>query len=530
MNLYAYPRVSSEAQADGTSLETQLANCEKYARETYGLAIPKENVYIEPGRTGANLDRPQLQALLRRIGPGDIIIVNTADRLTRNMDGLFKVRSILQERGAHCWSVKDRLDVATADLSELLRLVITGWFSQHDLEKLTSQMLVGRRARCEEGEAAFGGNTVPFGYQVVKRQVSAKHVGTFLEINPTEAEVVRLIFDLFLNQGLSSKATALRLNELGTPSPAAGRGKPSRGWYHSRVRQILTSETYAGLYHWGSIVIPIPAIVTEGERLLAIARLAENTRMTKCIDHLLAGKIRCGLCQHTYSATQAHYYCEGRLHPKALNMARCPAPSLRASEIEGFVWRRVQALTGDPDRITRYLSAQETAEGDNVEAELLMLAGKIKSLEREQLNRERRFDRREIKRAAYLAATAQCEAELANCHEQRASYETRRRADLVRRAQARTMQERLTALQGAIIRPDLPAILRREIVGGLVGEITVTPEKLSIAYKLTAAPIGEGGLVERGPAVPTGVQLSVGQYSLVEVFGLSEIAVCPSVG
>lgn len=529
MNLYAYPRVSSEAQADGTSLETQLENCEKYARETYGLAIPKENVYIEPGRTGANLDRPQLQALLRRVGPGDVIIVNTADRLTRNMDGLFKVRSILQERGAHCWSVKDRLDVATANLDDLLRLVITGWFSQHDLEKLSDQMKVGRQARCEEGEAAFG-NIAPFGFRFVKRQVSAKHVGTFLEIAPDEAEVVKLIFDLFLNQGLSSKATALRLNELGIPSPAAGRGKPSRGWYHSRVRQILTSETYAGLYHWGSIVIPVPAIVTEGERLLAIARLAENARMTKCVDHLLAGKIRCGLCEHTYSATGNRYYCEGRLHPAALNMARCLAPSLRASEIEGFVWRRVQALASDPDRITRYLSAQETAEGENVEGELLMVVGKIKALEREQLNRERRFDRREIKKAAYLAATAQCEAELVNCHEQRASYETRRRADLVRRAQARTMQERLTALQGAIIRPDLPASLRREIVGGLLGEITVTPEKLSIAYKLTAGPVREAGLVERGPAVPTGSQVSVGRYSFVETFGLSEIAVCPSVG
>lgn len=527
MSIYIYPRVSSEAQADNTSLETQIANCERYAREVYGATVPAANIHVEPGKTGGNLNRPQLQAMLRKLSPGDVVLVNTADRLTRNLDNLFEVRRLLAAVGATCYSVSEGKDVTTTDLNELFMVMVRGWYAQLELDTITRRMQGGRRARCEEGEAAFG-NIAPYGLEFVKRVVSPKHTGTFLEINSGEAAIVRLIFDLFLNQGLSSKATALRLNALGIPSPAAGRGKASRGWYHSRVRQILTSETYAGLYRWGDIAIPVPAIVTEGERLLAIARLAENARLTKAVGHLLSGKIRCGLCHHAYSATGARYYCEGRLHPKAFNMERCQAPALKSVEIEGFVWRRVQALASDPDQITRYLADQETAEGDSVESELLMLSGKIKALEREQVGYERRFARREMKRASYLAAIAECEAELTHCQAQRVMYETRRRADLVRRAQARTMQERLVTLRVAIASPDLPLDLRREIVGGLVGEITVTPDSLSIAYKLTAAPIGEGGLVERGPAVPSGSQVSIGSYSFVEAFGLSDIAVCPA--
>lgn len=540
MNFYAYARVSSEQQADNTSLPDQIANSERYAREKHGVTIPRANIHVEPGRTGHDLKRPQLQAMLRRLLPGDIVIVNTVDRLSRSLDDLWEVRNLLKRIGAHCWSATEDLDVATADLNKILQLMLTGWFAEQEWDKIKGRMDGGRRSRMRQGEAAFG-NTAPYGFRAVKRIVEPdKHIGTFLEASTQEAEVVALIYRLFLDEGLSSKAIALKLNALGIPSPAAGRGKNSRGWYGGRVRQILKSETYSGVYHWGEITIPVPALVSEERRALAIARLTENVRMPKnpLYQYLLTGLIRCDECHHAYTAGMhrsgdrmiGYYSCEGRNHPGAFNMAeRCQAPSLRLADVESWLWGRVVALASDPARITTYLAEEEAASAPNDEAELFMLTGRIAGLEREAIGLVRMRGRGEVDEGQLREAMDANAAELTEC---RATYKElgeKRRDTLVRQAQAKSAAERLVGLQETLQHPDLPFELRREVVTGLVYEIGMSMDRVRVAYKLAAAPLARGGDCGREPAVPTAGRIPQSPYIiLTESFALSEIAVCPA--
>jgi DNA invertase Pin-like site-specific DNA recombinase len=73
--IYGYARVSTRKQLNGNSLEDQVnllkaEGCEVILQEQF---------------TGTTTDRPQFDALLERLQPGDKVVVTKLDRLARNV-------------------------------------------------------------------------------------------------------------------------------------------------------------------------------------------------------------------------------------------------------------------------------------------------------------------------------------------------------------------------------------------------------------------------------------------------------------
>ena len=79
-----YARISSADQNLSRQLE-QLKGCEKIFREA---------------ASGANKERPQLQALLDYIREGDVVVVSELERLGRNNQELTEVMNDIQAKGA----------------------------------------------------------------------------------------------------------------------------------------------------------------------------------------------------------------------------------------------------------------------------------------------------------------------------------------------------------------------------------------------------------------------------------------------
>ena len=97
-------------------------------------------------------------------------------------------------------------------------------------------------------DGQYIGSFAPYGY------VKAPEDKHRLVVDPEAAEVVKLIFSLFL-QGTSKRAAALYLNEHDIPSPAAyrkskglrtGRGTEDSLWTTGTVNAILTNGVYTG--------------------------------------------------------------------------------------------------------------------------------------------------------------------------------------------------------------------------------------------------------------------------------------------
>lgn len=88
MRLFAYIRVSSKDQNE----DRQVIAMKKQQ-------VPKENIYIDK-KSGKNFNRPAYKRLMKRLKPGDLLIVEPIDRLGRNYEEIIEQwRHLTKERG-----------------------------------------------------------------------------------------------------------------------------------------------------------------------------------------------------------------------------------------------------------------------------------------------------------------------------------------------------------------------------------------------------------------------------------------------
>ena len=86
---YGYARVSTREQNEAR----QLLALEQYK-------IPSENIFIDR-QSGQDFNRPQYKKLMRRMHKGDLLIVQSIDRLGRNYDEILEQwRFITKEKQA----------------------------------------------------------------------------------------------------------------------------------------------------------------------------------------------------------------------------------------------------------------------------------------------------------------------------------------------------------------------------------------------------------------------------------------------
>ena len=83
----------------------------------------------------------------------------------------------------------------------------------------------------------------PYGYDKTTITVGKKKCPT-LKINPEQAEVVRMIFDMYVNQNMGRVTIAKRLNEMGI--------KPMNGglWAQDTIKTMLENVHYIGKVKW----------------------------------------------------------------------------------------------------------------------------------------------------------------------------------------------------------------------------------------------------------------------------------------
>jgi DNA invertase Pin-like site-specific DNA recombinase len=124
-NLVSQARVRSRATASscGTVARMDLAYCrvsttaQDLARQIDAVraaGVAEEHTYVDK-RTGANMDREGLTALLAFARPGDRINVLTLDRLGRNMRETLNLVHDLTQRGIHLRTLGDKLAVDTSE-------------------------------------------------------------------------------------------------------------------------------------------------------------------------------------------------------------------------------------------------------------------------------------------------------------------------------------------------------------------------------------------------------------------------------
>lgn len=136
-----YARVSTTAQ----DLTRQL---DRLAAE----GIPDERIYVDK-RTGANMERDGLAALLHYARPGDRINVLTLDRLGRNMREVLNLAHDLTERGIYFRTLGDSLPVDTSNPGPGtdMAIMMLGMFAQMERIFMLERAAGARAAKDARG-------------------------------------------------------------------------------------------------------------------------------------------------------------------------------------------------------------------------------------------------------------------------------------------------------------------------------------------------------------------------------------------
>ena len=228
MNCAIYVRVSTTAQAEhGYSLETQEDACRKKAEELGASSI---KIYCDNGFSGAFLERPALDDLRDAVSQKlhDAIIIYDIDRLARDTMHLLLLTEEL-ERNAQIIYINSEYSQTPEGK---LFFEIRGSFAKYERIKIQDRFQRGKRGKLRKGLPISDHNVLGYDWQ------DANYV-----VNPAQAEIVRSIFDRYINHLGGIQSLADWLNDKGIPSP---RGKI---WSSIAVNRILHRRMYTGEYY-----------------------------------------------------------------------------------------------------------------------------------------------------------------------------------------------------------------------------------------------------------------------------------------
>lgn len=229
-----YGRVSTEHEAQLAALENQIQWYDDQAKSHPNWVVTDK--YIDEGITGTQAKKRP--AFLRMIedakeGKFDLIVTREVCRFARNtVDTLVATRE-LKNIGVEVYFVED--NIWTMDGDGELRLTIMATLAQEESRKVSERVKAGQLISRNNGVIYGNGNIL--GYD----RVGDKYV-----INEEQAETVRMIFDMYLNEGIGATKIA---NELCRRRRVAASGQIK--WTSSNVSRILGNPTYMGYMAYG---------------------------------------------------------------------------------------------------------------------------------------------------------------------------------------------------------------------------------------------------------------------------------------
>ena len=226
----AYARVSTDSDEQLTSYEAQVDYYTKFikSREDWEFVT----VYTDEGISAVNTKKRGgfNQMVADALEGGiDLIVTKSVSRFARNtVDSLTTVRK-LKEKDVEVWFEKE--NIYTLDSKGELLITIMSSLAQEESRSISENVTWGQRKRMADGKVSLPYKQF-LGYE--------KGEDGLPKIVPAEAEIVRLLFRLFM-EGKTFSAIAKYLGDRGIPSPA---GKPT--WQTAVVQSILTNEKYKG--------------------------------------------------------------------------------------------------------------------------------------------------------------------------------------------------------------------------------------------------------------------------------------------
>jgi site-specific DNA recombinase len=337
MQVAAYARASTPNQQQESPIASQVQVLHRYVHQQ-GWSLLPEHDYRDEGVSGARLDRPALDRLrdAAQRGEFDAVVLLSPDRLARNY--------------AHQWLLIEefeKLPIQPVFLHNpfgdtpqgTLLTQMQGMIAEYERAQILERTRRGRLEKARRGEF------IPWAYHCYGYRYLPKRHGCppQVMIEPVEAEVVQSMYRALVEDHLSCRQIAKRLNASHTPTPS---GK-NQVWHPATVSSILTNRVYAGeaRYNYRQPVVPryrklataqrhelktgrsyrpetdwvwsaAPAMISRELfekaqiQLQRNAELARKTYQPACRRYLLRRLVKCGECGLAMTCTRQLSVCK----------------------------------------------------------------------------------------------------------------------------------------------------------------------------------------------------------------------------
>ena len=236
----------SRADDPTLTVEEVLARHEaildEWAERNLGAKVPEENKYREVVSGETIADRPEIQKVLKLIESPKIkaILIVEVQRLSRGdledcgrLIKLLRYTNTLVITPQKTYDLRDEYDRDSFE-RELKR-------GNEFLEYTKKIMNRGKLRSISEGN--YIGSIPPYGYNKVWITEGKRKCPT-LAINEEQANVVRMIFDMYTNQNLGMPTICNRLDSMGAPPPKGDR------WSNRALKDMLSNIHYLGKVKW----------------------------------------------------------------------------------------------------------------------------------------------------------------------------------------------------------------------------------------------------------------------------------------
>jgi len=385
-DIAGYARISVDDELDqkNVSIENQKAIIEDYVKQRFpGSSL---RFFEDRDRSGYTFDQREGYQEMRRglmSHQYDILVIKDFSRFSRrNSRGLVELED-LRDAGVRIISIGDGIDFPNDD--DWLKIQFQFLINEMPVTDTSRKVRNVIKRRQMDGEWLCA---APYGYIINNRKE--------FEIVPTEAEIVRRIFDLYNNEGWGYKRIANYLTDQGVPTPrmseqmrkeADGRDYKravKAAWAIVTVQGILDNDFYIGTLRQGKytrakingkdvkrddgeqIVIENHHQAIIDYRTFAVTRALRekrsrnNYRGVKINDNVYSGFLQCGDCGSPMFATSrsdlAPAYTCGTYHRRGLK--GCTRHHIRVDKLDELLKRYVRKLADNSASMLEQLNEE----------------------------------------------------------------------------------------------------------------------------------------------------------------------------
>lgn len=393
-DIAGYVRISvdDELDRDNISIENQKAIIQDFVKTRFpGSSL---TFHEDRDRSGYTFEqREGYQAMRKGLMSHkyDILIVKDFSRFSRrNSRGLVELED-LRDAGVRIISIGDGIDFPNDD--DWLKIQFQFLINEMPVTDTSKKVRNVIKRRQADGEWLCA---APYGYIINKRKE--------FEIVPTEADIVRKIFDLYNNDGWGYKRIANYLTDQGVPTPRMSeqmrkeadgqeyKRQVKAAWAIVTVQGILDNDFYIGTLRQGKytrakingkdikrddgehIIIenhhqPIIDYRTFATTMaLREKRTRSNYRGVKINDNVYSGFLECGDCgspmfSMSRSDLKPAYTC-GTYHRRGLK--GCTSHHIRVDRLDDLLKSYVQKLMENSAAMIEQLNRDLARENDDI--------------------------------------------------------------------------------------------------------------------------------------------------------------------